>query len=327
MNDLIPKKLSLIRILNILEKYSDENHPLKQEQIAKYLSDVYGLELERKAIGSNLALLKDIGYEIVSDRHGSYLAERTFEDSEIRMLIDGVLSSKYITAKQSKDLIDKLCSLSNIYFRSNVKHIYSVNDWSKTKNSSVFYNIDLISEAIETKRQIKFDYNKYGIDKKLHKSSDNIVSPYQLILHNQRYFLLSYNEDKRQVVNYRIDHITNIEISDKVATDIHTIKAYKSGLDYKKLSTAFPYMFTDEPEWITFAITEDRFDHVIDWFGYDLKAENQDGKIKVTVTASPNAFEYWAMQYLNYVEVLSPIKLRDKIIENLKQGYQKYTKG
>ena len=192
MSDFTPKKLSLIRILNILEKYSDEKHPLKQEQIAKYLSDIYGLELERKSIGSNLALLKDMGYEIVSDRHGSFLSERKFEDSEIRMLIDGILSSKYITAKHSKDLIEKLCSLSSIYFRSNVKHVYSVNDWSKTENCSVFYNIDLVSEAIETRRQIKFDYNKFGTDKKLHKTATHTVSPFQMILKNQRYFLMGW---------------------------------------------------------------------------------------------------------------------------------------
>ena len=326
MNDFTPKKLSLIRILNILEKYSDEKHPLKQEQIAKYLSDIYGLDMERKAIGNNLALLKDMGYEIVSDRHGSYLSERKFEDAEIRMLIDGILSSKYITAKHSKDLIEKLCSLSSIYFRSNVKHVYSVNDWSKTENCAVFYNIDIITEAIETRRKIKFDYNKFGIDKKLHKSSDNIVSPYQLILHNQRYFLMAYNESKKHLVNYRLDHITDIKITDDWATDIHTLDGYKNGLDYKKISTAFPYMFTDEPERITFTVTEDRFDHVIDWFGYDIMAERQDDKIKVTVTASPNAVEYWAMQYLNYVEVLSPLKLRDKIKQNLKNGTQKYEK-
>lgn len=324
MNDFAPKKLSVIRILQILEKYSDEKHPLKQEQIAKYLSDIYGLEMERKAIGSNLALLKDIGYEIVSDRHGSYLSERKFEDSEIRMLIDGILSSKYITAKHSKDLIEKLCSLSSIYFRSNVKHVYSVNDWSKTENCSVFYNIDLITEAIETRRQIKFDYNKFGIDKKLHKSSDNVVSPYQLVLHNQRYFLMAYNETKKHIINYRLDHITNIQITDEWATDIHNLDGYKNGLDYKKISTAFPYMFTDEPERITFTVTEERFDHVIDWFGYDIKTERLDGKIKVSVMASPNAVEYWAMQYLNCVEILSPVSLREKIKENLQNGIDKY---
>lgn len=324
MSDLTPKKLSLIRILNVLEKYSDEKHPLKQEQIANYLSKLYGLELERKAIGNNIALLKDIGYEIISDRHGSYLAERTFDDSEIRMLIDGILSSKYITANYSKDLIEKLCSLSSIYFRANVKHVYSVNDWSKTENCSVFYNIDLISEAIETRRKIKFDYNKFGIDKKLHKSSENIVSPFQLILHNQRYFLVSYNENKKHVMNYRLDHITNIKIIDDLATDIHAIDGYKNGLDYKKISSAYPYMFTDNPERIIFTITPDRFDHVIDWFGYDIKAEQFKDKIKVTLTASINAVEYWAMQYLNYVEILSPLKLRNKIKENLKQGYDKY---
>ena len=327
MSDFTPKKLSLIRILNILEKYSDEKHPLKQEQIAKYLSDIYGLELERKSIGSNLALLKDMGYEIVSDRHGSFLSGRKFEDSEIRMLIDGILSSKYITAKHSKDLIEKLCSLSSIYFRSNVKHVYSVNDWSKTENCSVFYNIDLISEAIETRRQIKFDYNKFGTDKKLHKTATHTVSPFQMILKNQRYFLMGYNEKWKHISNYRLDHITNIEITDDWATDIHTVDGYKNGLEYKKIATALPYMFTDEPERITFLAKEEIIDHIIDWFGYDLKIEKQGDCLQITVMASPNAVEFWAMQYLNYIEIISPLSLRDKIKDNLKDGIKKYEKG
>ena len=327
MIDFAPKKLSVIRILQILEKYSDEKHPLKQEDIAKYLSECYGIELERKAIGNTIAMLKDIGYEIVSDRHGSYLSERTFEDSEISMLIDGVLSSKYITAKHSKELIDKLCSLSSIYFRSNVKHVYSVNDWSKTENCSVFYNIDLITAAIETRRQITFDYNKFGTDKKLHKSSSNVVSPYQMILKNQRYYLMGYNEKWQHIRHYRIDRITDIKITDDWATDIHNIDGYKNGIDYKKISSALPYMFTDTPERIEFLANEEIIDQVVDWFGYDIKTEKQDDKIKITIYASPNAVEFWAMQYLNFVEIISPLSLRDKIKENLKNGTDKYEKG
>ena len=96
------KKLALLRILQILEYYSDADHQLKQEDIAKRLSSDYGIVIERKAIGRNLSLLKEAGVEIKSTRNGCYLAERTFEDSELRLLIDGVLSSKYITAKHSK---------------------------------------------------------------------------------------------------------------------------------------------------------------------------------------------------------------------------------
>ena len=113
MNSFEPKKLALLRILQILEQYSDYDNPLKQEDIAEYLDKDYGIVIERKAIGRNLSLLKEAGYDIGSDRRGSYLASREFEDSELRMLIDGVLSSRYITAGHSKDLIERLCALSN----------------------------------------------------------------------------------------------------------------------------------------------------------------------------------------------------------------------
>ena len=121
MNSLEPKKLALLRILQILEEYSDFDHPLKQEEIARYLEKDYGIEIERKAIGRNLSLLKEAGYDISSDRRGSYLESRNFEDSELRMLIDGVLASKYITAKHSKELIERLCSQANKYFRATRK--------------------------------------------------------------------------------------------------------------------------------------------------------------------------------------------------------------
>ena len=134
MDNLEPKKLAILRILQILEKHSDYDHPLTQEEIASYLDKDYGIVIERKAISRNLSLLKEAGYEIESTRAGCYLDCREFENSELKLLIDGVLSSKYITAKHSKELINKLCGLSNKYFRAHVKNIYSVNEWSKTDN-------------------------------------------------------------------------------------------------------------------------------------------------------------------------------------------------
>ena len=172
-----PTKLALVRILQILEQYSDFDHPLKQQDIIDYLDKDYGISIERKAVGRNLSLLKEAGYDIASDRRGSYLAERTFDDSELRMLIDGVLASRYITAKHSKELIERLCSLSNRYFRSHVKNIWSVNEWSKTDNQTLFYNIEIVDAAIEQGKQIAFCYNKYGSDKKLHKTSDRVQRP------------------------------------------------------------------------------------------------------------------------------------------------------
>ena len=177
MESFEPKKLALIRVLQILEKHSDCEHPIKHDKIVDLLESEYGLTIERKAIGRNISLLNEAGYDIETTKKGSYLATRTFEDSELKLLIDGVLSSKHITPKQSKELIEKLCGLANKYFKKHVKNIYSVQDWNKTENVAVFYNIEIIDEAIELERQIKFNYNKYGADKKMHRSAIHTVSP------------------------------------------------------------------------------------------------------------------------------------------------------
>ncbi len=326
MENLENKKLALIRILQIFKKYSDFNHPLLQEDIGNHLEIDYGITLERKAISRNISLLKEAGFGIESTKKGSYLEEREFEDSELRMLIDGVLSSKYITAKHSKDLIEKLCGMSNMYFRSHVKNIYSVNDWSKTDNQALFYNIELIDDAIERRLQIKFDYNKYGTDKKLHKSSTNTVSPYQLILHNQRYYLMSCNEYFGNLTYYRVDHITNMIIEeDKAATPITSLKGFESGINYKVLASSLPYMYTDMVENVEFTASKSITDQIVDWFGNDIRIFSlDDDKISVSLKVSPKAMEHWAMQYINYVEITKPEFLRERIKENLKTATKKY---
>lgn len=326
MESFEPKKLALIRIWQILKEYSDCDHTLTQDDIAQHLVSEYGIVIERKAISRNISLLKEAGIEIESRRAGSYLAERAFEDSELKLLIDGVLCSKHITAKHSKDLIDRLCGLSNKFFRSHVKNVYSVNEWSKTDNQALFYNIELVDIAIEQNRRIAYDYNKIGIDKKIHKSSYQVVSPYQLILHNQRYYLMAYSEFWGNMVFHRLDRITNMKISHKKATPIRSVPGYENGIDYKELSSAMPYMYSDTPEWIKLIADACIVDQIVDWFGTDVRMstlEDQD-KVSVEIKASPNAMEHWAMQYINHVEIISPESLRNRIKEALESGLSKY---
>ena len=324
MDELEHKKLALIRIMEIFYRYSDESHPIKQDEIKEYLKRDYGIIVDRKTIGRNVSLLKESGLQIESTRAGSYIDERLFEDAELRLLIDGVLASKHITAKYSKDLIEKLCRLANIYFRSHVKNIYSVDEWSKSENRAVFYNVDVIDEAIESGKQVKFDYNKFGVDKKLHKTSTHFASPYQLILHNQKYYLMARNERWKNMAFYRIDHITNIEIIDDPLVDVRTVEGYASGINYKELSSSLPYMFTDKPQNIVFYASPTIIDDVIDWFGYDVKIQEQGEKYKITAKVSPLAMEYWALQYLNAVEIVSPVDLRQKIKQDLLDALKKY---
>ena len=188
MDSFETKKLALLRILQIFQEYSDANHLLKQEDIVKKLSDIYGIQMERKAVGRNISLLREAGFDIASKKNGSYLATRQFADSELHMLIDAILCSKYITTTQSKSLITRISNLSNRYFKTRVKYIQSLNDWDKTENQYVFANIEIIDNAISQGKQIQYEYNKYNSDKKLQKSSYQRVSPYQMILHNQKYY-------------------------------------------------------------------------------------------------------------------------------------------
>jgi predicted DNA-binding transcriptional regulator YafY len=322
-----PKKLALLRIWQILLKHSDYNHPMTQEEIIQHLENDYGIEMERKAIGKNIADLRDAGVDISSCRAGSYIESREFEDSELKLLIDGVLQSKHITAKHSKDLIEKLCGLSNKYFRSHVKNVYSVNEWSKTENQAIFYNIDVVDEAIASGKRIQYDYNKYGIDGQLHRSSFQRVSPYQLILHNQRYYLMGYSDFMKTITFQRLDHISNMKITDKPAIPITDIAGYENGVDFKKIATGMPYMYADEPERIEFIADKAIVDQIIDWFGKDIRMSelaDDKKKIKVEIVASPKAMEYWALQYLNHVEVTKPENLRERIRESLIKGLEKY---
>ena len=326
MESFEPKKLALIRIWQILKEYSDYDHPLTQDDIARHLENDYGIVIERKAISRNISLLKEAGIEIESRRAGSYLEGRDFEDSELKLLIDGVLCSKHITAKHSKDLIDRLCGLSNKYFRSHVKNIYSVNDWSKTDNQALFFNIELIDAAIEQKLRVAYDYNKIGIDKKLHKSSYQVVSPYQLILHNQRYYLMAYSEYWGNMVFHRLDRMTNMSILNKPATPLRSLPGYENGINYKDLSSTMPYMYTDTPENIDFIADARIVDQIIDWFGRDIRImpTEDEQKLRIHLKASPQAMVHWALQYLPYVEVESPDSLRAKIRDTLQSGLEKY---
>ena len=326
MEGLEAKKLALLRILQILHKYSDLQHPLTQEKIAYYLDSEYGIVIERKAISRNISLLMDADVEIGHCRDGYYLETREFEDTELKLLVDSVLCNQNITAKHSADLIEKLCKLSNKYFRSHIKNVYAVKDWNKSDNSALFFNIEMIDMAINEGKQVQYDYNKYGKDKKLHKSSFQRATPYQLILHNQRYYLMGYSEYWGNMIFHRLDRITNIKIYDAPAYPLKKVPGYESGIDYKKISTTMPYLHSDKPERVEMLADAWVIDQVVDWFGKDLAVRETDDpeKIIISLWANPYAMSLWALQYVNYIEVISPAHLRTKIREFLKSGLDKY---
>ena len=324
MNNFEPKKLALLRILDILKYYSDFDHPLTQEEIINYLEKDYGVVIERKAVGRNISLLKEAGIEIESDKRGTYFNNQLISDSELHLIIDSILASKHISQNQSKSLIDRIASLSNKYFKKHIKNTYSLSQRGKVHNEQLFNNIEIIDEAIEKNKKVKYTYNKYALDKKLHKSADHIVSPYQLLLHNQRYYLMSLDDRWKNMAYHRVDKITNIEITNEELIDIRTIEGYENGINYKELATQMPYFnSTERPEIIKFYCEEGIVDQIVDWFGDDVIFNEEDNKIKVTIKANPISITYWLLQYIQYIEVISPSYLKDRILKILKESYER----
>ncbi len=325
MDNLEPKKLALLRILQILEDETDKEHPYTQAQIIKRLAEKYDITVERKAVGRNLSLLKEAGFGIESTKAGSFFDDRTFEQSELRLLVDSILCSRYINKKHSEDLIEKIVALGGKNFKSHVKHIYSVGKWSKSDNIEFFYNIEIADEAIEKAKQITFHYNKFDETARLKKTFRQIVSPYQMILHNQRYYLMAYNEYWKNMAFYRMDKITDVEILDKPQTPIKSVPGYKNGIDYKDLATSRPYLYADKAEKIVVACDKALMDDVVDWFGNGVSVrKGNEGQIVVTLYASKDAMLYWALQYGKRAKVLEPEDLVQKIKQTLEDVLKSY---
>ena len=320
-----PKKLLILRILEILTGYSDCDHKLRQGEIISLLKVLYGIECERKAVARNIEFLQQAGYDIVSDNSGSYLAEKKFEAGELRLLIDSVLSNRNVCKAHTKGLIEKLVGEGGKYFKTYTKHVVNLDDWQKDESHDFFYNIELLCEAIESKVKIEFLTNSYGADKKLHcrRESKLLVNPYQLFLKNGHYYLACNYDKYDNLIYCRIDRISDISLTQLPAKPLSDIRGYEGGINLGRLNNTMPYLFEDEPtriEFVTANYAGNMIDNVIDWFGRDVQITGlDDGNYKFALNASPRAMRFWILQFGKYVKVLSPQLLVDQIKDDINE--------
>ena len=321
-----PKKMLNIYILEVLKKYSDCEHHLKQQDIIDYIKKDYDVIAERKAISINISRLMEIGYDIVH-QNGYYLRERDFDDSELRLLIDSVLFSKNIPINQAKDLIEKLQGLSSKYFSLKVKHVSNLNAMEHTSNKQFFYNIELLDEAIENGNQVEFMYNKYGEDKKLHprKKDKTLFNPYQMVASNGKYYVIGNVDKYSQASYYRLDKISDIVILNTSVKPMNKVDGLENGLNLPRHMAEHIYMFSGKSEKVVFKIAKSRLDDVVDWFGTEFKIrKKEDDNYIISVDVNTNAMYYWALQYGQYAEIVSPVDLREKLKETISKMYDRY---
>lgn len=344
-----PKKMLIMNILDILKKYTDENHRLSQKTIVDILKSEYDMTVDRKAVKRNLTNLIDFGYEIeysesvrmVPNRstgkpEESYVLSdfylvRDFTAGELRLLIDSLLFSKHIPYNQCRELIDKLEGLSNRYFHSRVKHIKTMPDLS-LHSQQLFYTVEILDEAIEKHRQISFTYNSYGTDKRLHPRMNSkgeireyIVNPYQIAAANGRYYLICNYDKYDNVANYRLDRITNIKLLQTPAKPMEKVKGLENGLDLPKHMAEHIYMFAGESGIVTFRAKKYLLNDIIDWFGGGVTFfDETDEEIGVRVHANFAAMRRWALQYALHTKILSPKSLAEQVRGDIKAAIENY---
>ena len=322
------KKMSILCILNVLREHSDENHPLTQAQIIKKIEHKYGLELERKSIGSNIESLIDFGFDIIKTDGGCYLGQRDFEPSEISFLIDAVFSSRSIDSKRARELAEKLSSFLSQNERKKYKYICKADEIVRTDNKQLFYTIDVLNEAIEKGKKVEFNYNRYYFDEKTREKKNNkryVINPYFLINNQGKYYLVCNYDYFEEIANYKVELISNIKILDKDVKPITKLKGCEQGVDMAKYANENIYMFHNKTVSATLKIeNEYSAEYVMEWFGKNARFYEKDGVTYADVDANEQALIYWCLQYGDTIELVSPKSTVDEIkkkIETLKNRY------
>lgn len=321
------RKLYILYLLEILEKYTDVDHPLTQKELAEIMERDYGVACERKAITRNLGNLRDMGHDVVHlERKGYYLDSRTFEDGELRLLIDSVLASRHIPADKARELIEKLISQSNVYFRKQVRHVHNIERMDHGEGNYLFHTIEQLSKAIEDKRKVSFFYNRYGADKKLHHTtkSKQLVNPYQIVVANGKYYLIGNVDKYSNVTHFRVEKITETEVVDERVKPQNQVEELKDGLDLPSHMAEHLYMFSGKSSWITMRVDKKGINDVVDWLGRDIYISEEDDCCIVRVKANEQSIGYWAVQFGSIVEVLEPESLRNQVRDRVCKIYEKY---
>ncbi|MBQ6851434.1 MAG: transcriptional regulator [Oscillospiraceae bacterium] len=209
------QKLKIFYILDYLEKNSHENHLVRASELISMLDRQHRISCDRKTVYSDIAALQDYGVDIVSvpgKNGGYYIASRNFELPELKLLIDAVQSSRYLTEKKSHELIEKLCAQCNEQDARLMKRTVLVSGRVKSMNESIYYNVDAIQEAITQNRQITFRYFDWDLGPaRRYREKEYIASPYGLCQDNENCYLLALSE-RHGVTSYRVDRITDIRL-------------------------------------------------------------------------------------------------------------------
>jgi predicted DNA-binding transcriptional regulator YafY len=313
------QKLKLLYIIKMLENNTDENHPLSTAEIIDRL-EAEGIHSERKSIYDDIEKLINFGYDIiqVSSRQGGgyYMGSREFELPELKLLVDAVQSSRFITTKKSRELISRLELKAGKYDAGKLQRQVYVAGRIKTENESIYYNIDSIHRGIQEDRQISFTYMDWNLNKELvpRNNGEKCVSPWALIWRDENYYLAAYDSVGGIIKHYRVDKMGNVHVTDKKREGNEQF----SKTDPARYANTIFGMYGGREETVTLAFPNRLIGVVMDRFGKDVDIrpfENDIFRVRVKVAVSGQFFG-WLSGIGADADIVSP--------ESVRQEYEKW---
>lgn len=313
--------------MQYLLEQSDEQHPISADQIKAYLAQ-RDISVERKTIYADMEALRLYGLDIImtkSKPSGYYIASRTFETPELKLLVDSVQSSQFITEKKTAELIKKLESLSSIYEARLMRRNVYVKNRVKHMNESIYYNVDQIHDGITDNKRICFRYFEYTTSKQKqyrHDGKTYCISPFALTWDNENYYMIGYDSEAEMIKHYRVDRMEAISVSDIERDGQEVFEQYDMGL-YTKQSFA---MYGGKTERVEIEFENHLAGVVMDRFGKDtvfIKSDNEHFRIRAEVMVSPQ-FYAWVFGLSTAARITAPEDVVSGMKEQLTQALKQY---
>lgn len=301
------QKLKIFYILDYLQKNSHQDHPVRAAELLTMLEQQHNIVCERKTIYSDIAALQDYGVDIVSipgKNGGYYIASRNFELPELKLLIDAVQSSRFLTEKKSRELIEKLCSQCSVYDARLMRRDVLVSGRVKSMNETIYYNVDAIQDAIAENRQITFRYFDYGLDGKRHYRNRNYqASPYGLCQDHENCYLLAHSE-RHGVTSYRVDRMSDIRLLDDPRTPCPEL----TGKALTEHANRLFQMYAGEQTAVKLRFHRSLINAVIDRFGREvmLIPDGEEHFVFTAEVAVSPMFLSWVIGFGQKAKILYP---------------------
>ena len=304
------QKLKPIYIMDYLLHNSDEQHPVTMKQIIGYLES-RGIPAERKSVYSDIDALRFYGLDIVQAVNGKttgyFIGERSFELPELKLLVDSVQSSKFITHTKTGTLIKKIEKLASIHEAQLLQRQVFVANRIKQMNESIYYNVDEIHNGISQNKQIRFKYFMYTVEKKKayrHDGAFYQVSPFALTWDDENYYMVAFDSESKEIRHYRVDKMDSIQVTDVNREGLDAYKALDMGVYAKKVFG----MFTGTEERVTLRFDNDLVGAVLDRLGLDsmiIPDDEEHFTVSADVVVSPQFFA-WVFGFGDKVQILGP---------------------